>query len=90
MVGPVHHSQDINLYSNYIRNVIPIFLDIDYLEFLFSSGYNFMLKKGAMGRFRNPYLSCEIIDQLAPQVSSILFSNNFSPEDYLTGIPYYN
>src|SRR5690606_30584601 len=51
LVAGLHHGQDVNLYGRYVKNVVPFFMDVDYLELLFSSPYSMLHKRNTS---RNP------------------------------------
>lgn len=90
LVGKIHHAQDLRLFRNYLPNVVPVFLQNNYLEALFSSKYNFMVKnEGLFGRLKNPYIYCQILDYLYPKLLDYKFSNGFSPREYQKGLWYY-
>ena len=90
LVGKIHHAQDIRLYSTYVSKVIPVYLQKEYLERLFSSPYHFLAKKkGLMGRLANPYVHCKLIEKLYPKLLDYPLSNGYKPRDYLKGLWYY-
>jgi len=84
-----HHAQDLNLYSHFIQYPVPIFMDIDFLELLYQSGFDFRnmnsgfstLLKGIKGH----ELNCQLISELAPQLINIPFLKRgyFSAKEYL-------
>jgi hypothetical protein len=89
-VAAVHHSQDIRIYESYVPNVVPVFLQKDYLNVLFASEYNFLKKnQGFWGRLKNPYVYCKVLDYLYPPLLEYPFANGFSPKEYLKGLWYY-
>lgn len=65
----LHDAQDINLYSTVMDYVFTPFLDIDYLELLFSSEYSFIRKE----LFGNPYLK---------RLENPVFASRFLKETY--------
>jgi len=89
VIAHIHHAQDINFYLDYVPIVVPIYLDYDYLNLLFSSNYNFLHKATSINKLENPYLYCNIIKNLYPQLAKPLFSNMFSPNEYLFNKYYY-
>lgn len=46
LLAETHHSQDLNLFHGMVDYPVPLFLDIDFLEALFSSASNFMKTSG--------------------------------------------
>lgn len=84
-VASIHHAQDINIYARYIDKVIPIYLDIDYLNLLYSSTFSMFSKQS---RRDNPKLYCNLINIQLSALSTIKFSNNFTPNEFLVS-PYF-
>lgn len=82
-----HHSQNDIIYSKFIPNIITPFIDIDYLELLFSSKYNFLSKNKNIPHFlnklRNPEFACRMQKYLDPELAKIKYANGFSAEEYL-------
>lgn len=90
MVAKIHHAQDIRLYKTYIQNVVPVYLQKQYLESLFASQYNFLSKKNnVLNRLRNPEFYCKIIEKIYPPLLELPFANGFTPREYLKGFWYY-
>lgn len=84
LLAAIHHAQDLNLYGKYVQYVVPIFLDIDYLELLFSTQKTLVDKTNSLvNRFQNARLYCEIIKCNSSNLTYIPFSNNYSPQEYL-------
>jgi hypothetical protein len=83
----LHHSQNDLLYSKLIPNIITPFIDIDYLELLFSSRYNFLAKNKNvphfLNRMRNPEFACRMQKYLDPELAKIKYANGFSANEYL-------
>ena len=89
LVGKIHHAQDIRLYKTYVPEVIPVFLQKEYLEALFNSPYHFLNKKqGIWGRLQNPYVHSKLIEYIYPPLLDYPLANGFSPKDYLRGLWY--
>jgi len=87
LVGKIHHAQDIRLYESYGLKVVPVYLQDEYLKELFNSPYHFMAKKkGLMGRLRNPYVHCKLIQLLYPKLLDYPLSNGYKPREYLRGL----
>lgn len=87
--GETHHVQDVNLFSQYVPYSIPIYLDLDYLELLFTSKFNFLFKKNES---RNPLTRinyyrfyAEMIRYLYPPLGSLPLAKQgyYTPDEYL-------
>ena len=93
LVASLHDTQDITIYYTQYKNVICPFLDIDYLEMLFSSNYNLFKKEATSHSIRDrliiPQFHCNVSDKINKQLSKFQFSNGFSPREYLRGKYYY-
>lgn len=90
LVAKIHHAQDIRLYKSYIPNVIPVYLQKDYLETLFASSYNFLSRKNKWeSRLRNPEFYCRVIEEIYPPLLDMPFVNGYTPREYLKGLWYY-
>jgi hypothetical protein len=87
LIGAIHDAQDINIFSAHVKYVVDLFIDIDFLEMLFSSRHNMLLKDhtslNPMKRLHDPELACNLINLMSPQLNSIAFSKNYSPEEFL-------
>ena len=87
VVGSLHDYQDINIFAKHVPVVVNIYMDVDFLELLFSSQYSMMHKdnssKNQLKRMSQPELHCNIINILAPSLSSIEFSKHYSPKEFL-------
>ena len=87
VVGAVHDAQDTNVFNAYVRYVVNIFMDIDFLEFLFGSPYSMMNRdnssKNQLKRLLQPALQCNMINLLAPELSDIEFAKHYSPKEFL-------
>ncbi|UCH92178.1 MAG: hypothetical protein JSV88_18020 [Candidatus Aminicenantes bacterium] len=70
-----HHAQDLNLFSNYKKYPVPIYLDFDFLELIFGSKFNFFYSKSShhnyINRINSHELYCHLIYQLFPRLASI-------------------
>ncbi|MCP4219533.1 MAG: hypothetical protein GY765_33165 [bacterium] len=85
----LHHAQDLNLYGQFIKYPVPIFMDFDFLDLLYRSRLDFryintgsnVLLKGIIGH----ELNCRMISLLAPQLANIPFlkRGHFSAREYL-------
>lgn len=86
-VGPVHDSQDTTVYLNKFSFVVNIFMDIDFLELLFSTKHNMIHKEHTSNNFfkriKDAELACNVISILCPELGSVEFSKQYSPSEYL-------
>jgi hypothetical protein len=90
LVGKIHHTQDIRLYKTFVPVVVPVFLQEQYLEKLFSSEYSFLAKHGSIfGSITNPTVHCKLIQLIYPKLLDYPLSNGFTPAEYLKGLWYY-
>jgi hypothetical protein len=73
-----HHAQDLNLFSFYKKYPIPIYLDIDFLEFIFASKFNFFYSNFSphnyIKRIKSHELYCYLIFKLSPILAKIPLS----------------
>lgn len=87
LVGPIHDAQDINVFDAHIKYVVNAFMDIDFLELLFSSKFSMMFKNHTsrkyLKRINEPALVCNMIDYLAPELGDIEFAKHYSPQEFL-------
>jgi len=90
LVAKIHHAQDIRLYKSYIPNVVPVYLQKNYLETLFASPYNFLSRKNNwFSQLKNPEFYCKVIEEIYPPLLDFPFVNGFTPKEYLKGLWYY-
>lgn len=93
LVASLHDYQDLTIYQNKLPYVISIFLDIDYLEMLFSSQHSLFDKDNLAGnqfkRINIPEVHCNLIDRIYRPLSKFKFVNGFSPREFLTNKYYY-
>jgi len=90
LVGKIHHAQDIRLYVTFVPSVVPVFLQKEYLQKLFSSEYHFLAKpKGILGRLANPYVHSKLIQLIYPKLLDYPLSGGYTPREYLKGLWYY-
>lgn len=89
IIAFAHQSQDVNLFNKFFNYSIPIFMDIDFIENIFTSKYNFMKnirsRSNIINRAKSHKLYCEIISRLSPEISEIeLFKKgSYSPSEYI-------
>lgn len=83
----LHHGQNITQYGEYFNNILIPYLDIDYLELLFSSQYSFLYRRRSQPpteyKLKNPMFGCKMQYHLNQKLSGILYGNGFSAKDYL-------
>ena len=83
----LHDAQDINLYCNLMNDVFTPFLDIDYLEIVFSSQYTFdnkeKVKNKYLKRLINPVYASHFIKSTYPPLLQFLYSGDHKPSDVL-------
>jgi asparagine synthetase B (glutamine-hydrolysing) len=90
-IGVKHHLQDIHLSKKYYNYVFPFFLDVDFIERIFNSNYNFTKvnskSKNLFKRHRLYELNCELQYQLSPKLRNIPFAKkgNYTLLDYKKG-----
>ncbi|MBN1183886.1 MAG: hypothetical protein JXB49_16455 [Bacteroidales bacterium] len=90
LVAKLHHSQDLRIFNSYIPNVIPVFLQEEYLVTLFRSSYNSINRnKKYFKSYNYPSVYCKILEQLYPGLLKYQLTNRYSPADYLKGLWYY-
>lgn len=89
LVASLHDTQDIHLYYQYYDYVICPFLDIDYLEMLFSSQYHLLNKNATSHKIKDrliiPEFHVNVSHLINQELSSFQYSNGFSPKEYLLG-----
>ena len=90
-IGIKHHLQDIHLAKKYCNYVFSFFLDVDFVERIFQSQFNFtQVDNQSLNLFKryNLYrLNCELQYQLAPILRTIPFAKkgNYTVNDYKKG-----
>ncbi len=82
-----HLYQDLNLYDEYHQNVLTPFMDIDYLEYLFSTQFSMLYKKNTskniLNRLTIPELHSNVIREIYPNLTKYKLNNGYSPAEYL-------
>lgn len=90
LVGMNHHKQDIRIYSKFVKNVVPVYLDERFINRLMSSPHHFYRKKvGKLTSLSHPKLYCFMIERLFPKLLEFELSNGYKPKDYQKGLLYY-
>jgi hypothetical protein len=83
----LHDAQDVNLYRNVMQDVFTPFLDIDYLELIFSSGHTFdnkeKIENKYLKRVNNPVYASNFIKVTHPPLLKFLYSGDHKPSDVL-------
>jgi len=88
--GEIHHVQDVNLFSHFVPYSIPIYLDLDYLELLYSSKFSFLFKNN---KSRNPLVRinfhrfyAEMVRNIYPSLGSFPLAKQgyYTPDEYLS------
>lgn len=86
MMSEIHFAQDINLFAQHCNYVIPIYLDIDYLEYIFQTDYNLLnrtnMTQNPILRLKGPEFHLKIINDLSPKIAKEKLSKGYSPKDY--------
>jgi len=94
-IGIPHHCQDIFLSQHYFKYTYPFFIDLDFLETLFKSNYNFFhtdnKTKNLFKRYQLFELNLKIQHLLAPQMDKIPFAKrgSYNTDEFLKGIFYW-
>jgi len=83
----LHDAQDITLFKRYIKNVVTPFLDIDYLEALFSSKFSFDIKERITPNWKRkiqfPEFSVKLINEVYPELLRFHYSGGHKPSEIL-------
>lgn len=78
VIGCMHDTQDTNIFMSKIKYVVNPFMDIDFLELLFSSHHSMLDKENAsanqLKRIRQPALHIEVTHRLASELSDIEYA----------------
>ena len=83
----LHDAQDVNLYRSVMDDVFTPFLDIDYLELIFSSKYTFNNKERIenkyLRRINNPVYASNFLKVTYPPLTKFLYSGDHKPSEVL-------
>lgn len=83
----LHDAQDVNLYGNVMNDVYTPFLDIDYLELIFSSQFTFdnkeKIENKYLKRVNNPVYASNFIKATYPPLLKFLYSGDHKPSDVI-------
>lgn len=87
LTAHLHDAQDVNLYESVMKEVYTPFLDIDYLETLFSSGFTFnnkeAIKNPFLRRIQNPVYGAKFIHATYPPLLKFKYSGEHKPSEVL-------
>jgi hypothetical protein len=82
-----HLYQDLNLYDAYHNKIITPFMDIDYLEYLFSTQYSMLYKNNSsrnkLNKLSIPELQSNVIYEVYPPLANYQLNKGYSPAEYL-------
>ncbi len=83
----LHDAQDINLYNTVFSQVYTPFMDIDYLEMLFSSKYSFNNKENIKNKYirktQNPVFAAHFLKEVYPSLTYFTYSGEHMPSEVL-------
>lgn len=84
----LHDAQDVNLYREYMDEVYTPFLDIDYLELIFSSRYTFNnkeeVKNKYLRRIENPIYCSQFLETTFKPLTKYKYVGEHKPSEVLT------
>jgi hypothetical protein len=87
IAASLHHGQNDMHFSKFFNHVFIPYTDIDYLETLFRSDYNFLSKKKYNSKFRqrleNHRFGAELQKILAPELINYPYNSGFIASEYL-------
>lgn len=88
----LHDAQDIIMYQQVMERVFTPFLDIDYLELLFSSSYSYnnkeKIRNRIIRRVQNPVYASYFIRQVYPPLGKYRYSGEHIPNEVILN-PYF-
>lgn len=83
----LHDAQDVNLYKTVMNNVITPFLDIDYLELIFSSQHCYtskeIIKNKYLKKVNFPVYSSQFLKETYPPLLKFRYSREHRPDEVL-------
>jgi asparagine synthetase B (glutamine-hydrolysing) len=83
----LHDAQDVNLFENVMDEVYTPFLDIDYLELLFSSNFTFdqkeVIENKYIKRMNNPVYSSRFLEATYKPLLKFRYSGEHKPSEVL-------
>lgn len=89
VVGCLHDTQDSNIFNSKVKYIVNPFMDIDFLELLFSSKYSMLDKDNSTSnqirRLDQSALHINITHKLAPELSDIMYAKKgyYSATEFL-------
>jgi len=87
ITASLHDAQDLNLYETAMENVFTPFLDIDYLEKLFTSRFTFnnkeVIKNKYLRRIENPVYGSKFLDITYSPLLDFEYSGDHIPREVL-------
>ena len=88
VAASMHHSQDMSIYGMYVPYVVNPFMDIDFLELIFSSNYNLLhnTEKSVLEKLiEGPAFHVNITHLLDPELDNVPFAKRgyYSANEYL-------
>ena len=91
LIGFNHHQQDLRIFKTYFDQVIPVFLDMRFIEVLMKSPHHFMRKTNSrFPALSHPRLYCKLLERFHTPLLDINLSNGYKPRDFNKGIIYYS
>ncbi|HLW09276.1 MAG TPA: hypothetical protein VKX35_02675 [Fermentimonas sp.] len=83
----LHDAQDIVIYHSAMKSVFTPFLDIDYLELLFSSRFTFnnkeVINNRLLRRVQNPVYCSSFIQEAYPRLGKFRYSGEHKPNEVI-------
>lgn len=83
----LHDAQDVNLYNTVMNESFTPFLDIDYLEIVFSSGFTFnnkeTIKNKYLKRIENPVYASKLLKHIYPPLLQFEYCGEHKPSEVL-------
>lgn len=89
LIGSMHDMQDTTIFSNQVKYVINPFMDIDFMRFLFGSGFSFVKNENDFLwktlRWNRSRFHLQITDSLAPELSKIIYAKkgHYNADEYI-------
>ena len=91
LIGFNHHQQDLRIFNTHFEQVIPVYLDMRFIEVLMKSRHHFMRKtKSKFAALSHPMLYCKLLERFHTPLLDIKLSNGYKPRDFNNGIIYYS
>jgi len=91
LIGFNHHQQDLRLFRTSFDQVIPVYLDMRFIEVLMKSRHHFMRKTASkFSALSHPSLYCKLLERFHPPLLDIKLSNGYKPRDFINGVLFYS